>query len=97
MDMKEPLGPSAAKRLILGAIAEGTIVFTKHALKEMQDDDLSSVDVVNVLRGGVVDPGEHENGSWRYRVRTSRIVVVVAFRLEKVNEVVVVTAWRPGV
>ena len=50
------------------------------------------LDVANVLRGGVVDPGEYENGSWRYRVRTARIAVIVAFRSE--TELRVVTAWR---
>jgi hypothetical protein len=50
------------------------------------------VDVTNVLRGGVVDPAEFENGSWRHRVRTARIAVIVAFRSE--TELRVVTAWR---
>jgi hypothetical protein len=53
---------------------------------------LTMVDVTNVLRGGVVDPAEFENGSWRYRVRTARIAVIVAFRSE--TELRVVTAWR---
>jgi hypothetical protein len=55
-------------------------------------DDLSNVDVTNVLRGGVVEPPEFENGSWRYRVRTLKIAVIVAFRTE--SELRVVTAWR---
>ncbi len=58
----------------------------------MAKDGLAEIDVVNVLRGGVVEPGEWENGSWRYRVRTSRIAVVAAFRSETM--LVVVTAWR---
>jgi hypothetical protein len=53
---------------------------------------LTMVDVTNVLRGGVVDPAEFENGSWRHRVRTARIAVIVAFRSE--TELRVVTAWR---
>jgi hypothetical protein len=57
-------------------------------------DDLTTVDCENVLRGGVVRPGEFEHGTWRYRVETSRITVVVAFRSE--GELVVVTAWRSG-
>jgi hypothetical protein len=40
----------------------------------------------------VVDPAEFENSSWRYRVRTARIAVIVAFRSE--TELRVVTAWR---
>ena len=60
----------------------------------MLDDDLTTVDCENVLRGGVVRPGEYEHGTWRYRVETSKITVVIAFRSEQ--ELVVVTAWRSG-
>lgn len=58
----------------------------------MSKDKLTMVDVTNVLRSGVIDPAEFENGSWRYRVRTGRIAVVIAFRSE--TELRVVTAWR---
>jgi hypothetical protein len=58
----------------------------------MKKDNLVEIDVVNVLRGGVVQPGEWEMGSWRYQVRTSRMVAVIAFRSESM--LVVVTAWR---
>jgi hypothetical protein len=58
----------------------------------MRKDGLTELDVVNVLRGGVVEPGEWENGSWRYRVRTQKITVVVAFDSE--TELSIVTAWR---
>jgi hypothetical protein len=58
----------------------------------MEKDALSEIDITNVLRGGVVDPAEFETGSWRYRVRTQRIAVVIAFRSEE--SLVVVTAWR---
>ncbi len=60
----------------------------------MAKDELTCVDVTSVLRGGVVDPAEQENGSFRYRVRTGRIAVIVAFRSE--TELRVVTAWRTG-
>jgi len=60
----------------------------------MLADDLTTVDCENVLRGGVVRPGELEHGTWRYRVETSRITVVIAFR--SVQELVIVTAWRSG-
>ena len=55
-------------------------------------DGLSDVDAVNVLRGGVVEPAELEAGTWRYRVRTSRMYFVVVLRSE--TELRVVTAWR---
>jgi hypothetical protein len=50
------------------------------------------VDVVNVLRGGVVRPGELDRGTWRYQVQTGRLTVVVALRSK--DELSVVTAWR---
>ena len=90
--LREPLEPGAAKRLIRKIIQLGTVSFSKHGLEEMARDDLTTVDCVNVLRGGVVEPGELERGSWRYRVSTARMRVVVAFRSDE--ELVVVTAWR---
>lgn len=90
--LREPLEPGGAKRLVRKIIQLGTVSFSKHALEEMTNDDLTTVDCVNVLRGGVVEPGELERGSWRYRVSTARMCVVVAFRSEE--ELVVVTAWR---
>jgi hypothetical protein len=61
-------------------------------LDEMAADALDTVDCTNVLRGGVVDPPEWENGSWRYHVRTNRMCMVVALRSP--TTLVVVTAWR---
>jgi hypothetical protein len=90
--LAEPLDPAAAKRLIRQIIEAGTVSFSGHALEEMADDDLTTVDCVNVLRGGVVEPPEFERGSWRYRVRTARVCVVVVFRSE--IKLVGVTAWR---
>ena len=88
----EPLNPAQARQLIRNIIAAGEVRFSGHALEEMAKDDLSTLDCTNVLRGGVVEPPEWERGSWRYRVRTNRIFVVVSFRSE--TQLVVVTAWR---
>jgi hypothetical protein len=88
----EPISPPEARRLIRAIIETGSVSFSKHAEEELAKDKLTMVDATNVLRGGVVDPGELENGSWRYRVRTARIAVIVAFRSE--TELRVVTAWR---
>ena len=90
--MDEPLPPADAKRLLVGIIGSGTITLSRHARDEMAKDGLNDQDAVNVLRGGVVEPGEPEGGSWRYRVRTSRMYFVVAFRSD--TEARVVTAWR---
>ena len=81
-----------AKKQIRHILEQGRVAWSRHALDEMAKDKLTTVDVVNVLRGGIVRPGELERGSWRYRVLTSRMCAVVAFRSGE--ELVVVTAWR---
>ncbi len=96
--MDEPLNPVAAKKLIQAILKTtdgGTpskVAFPGHAQKEMAKDKLIVGDIINVLRGGVVEPGELEKGSWRYRVRTNKIVAVVCFRSE--IELGIVTCWR---
>lgn len=92
MSMNEPLSPLDAKRLIREILAGGEVVSSRHASVEMEKDDLTMVDCVNVLRGGIVEPAEWENGTWRYRAHTQRIWVVVAFRSAK--RLAIVTAWR---
>lgn len=88
----EPLSPDAAKRLMLAILVKGAVTFSRHALEELRADQMTTVDAVNVIRGGVVKPGEFDHGTWRYRVQTARMTVVVAFRSE--HELRVVTAWR---
>ena len=61
--MKEPLSPPEARRLIREILAGGEVVSSRHAVDEMGKDDLTMVDCVNVLRGGIVEPAEFENGS----------------------------------
>lgn len=90
--LKEPVEPERARRLIRGILEDGRAAFSGHALEALAEDGLSTVDAVNVLRAGTVEPAEFEMGSWRYRVRTRQIVVVIAFRSE--SEIRVVTAWR---
>ena len=90
--MEEPLDPAKAKQLVRTILQSGTVSYSKHACEEMVKDGLQTVDCVNVLRGGVIDFPELVNGTWRYRVRTNRMVVVIAFGSE--SHVRIVTAWR---
>lgn len=90
--MDEPLRADEVKRLASQILVMGTVSFSGHAEEAMANRGLSKVDVENVLRGGGGAEGEWENGSWRYRVYTQRITVVVAFRSEE--RLIVVTAWR---
>ncbi|MEP7245386.1 MAG: DUF4258 domain-containing protein [Gammaproteobacteria bacterium] len=91
--LDEPIDPVRAKTLV-GEILRsgGTFAYSTHATNEMAKDGLSIVDCVNVLKGGVAEFPEFEKGTWRYRFRTNRIVVVVAFRSK--TELRIVTAWR---
>lgn len=88
----DPINPTEAKRLLLDVLESGVMRVSGHARRELANDSMTLQDVENILRGGTVEPPEWENSSWRYRVRTSRMVVVVAFESE--TELVVVTAWR---
>jgi hypothetical protein len=100
-----PLGEIDARRLLRRLLEEGVFVVSPHARHEMAKDGLTDLDIVNVLRGGRVQPAEWENGSWRYRAQTQRMAVVFAFEPEPGVlpdeasdlgewELVVVTAWK---
>lgn len=90
--MDEPLDAKAAATRIKRVVAAGRIAVSAHGLKQIDARSILMVDCISVLRGGWVEHAEEVNGSWRYRVRTQRFCVVVAFRSE--DELVVVTAWR---
>jgi hypothetical protein len=90
--MKEPLEQTVVRRVIGNILAVGTVRFSKHALDEMSKDGMTTPDVLNVLRSGVVEVPELQTGTWRYRIRTREAYVVIAFRSEL--SLVIVTAWR---
>ena len=64
----EPFDPQEAKKRIRSILETGVVTPAGHAMDEMEKDGLTMVDCINVLRGGWVEPGEWERGSWRYRV-----------------------------
>lgn len=91
--MKEPLNRNQAIKLIQVICLQGTVVVSRHAETELAKDDLTTVDARNVLRGGrILEAPELVNGSWRYRIHTEKMVVVVAFASE--SELKIITAWR---
>jgi len=87
-----PLSPGDVRAIVLGVLQYGQVSFSRHAREEMENDDLHTTDCVNVLRGGVYEPPELIGGTWRYRVSTQRICVVIAIPAQ--DRVRVVTAWR---
>ncbi len=88
----EPLSNPEARALARSIVQTGNVTFSKHVREQMADRKLGTGDVLNVIRGGWVEHSEFENGSWRYRIVTNRMTVVVAFRSEE--EFRIVTAWR---
>jgi hypothetical protein len=100
-----PLTAAEARKLIRRLLDAGTFVVVQHARDEMKKDNLTVVDAVNILRGCPPKEPESENGAWRYKVSTPRMVFVVEFDPEPEvaqadvvdiaeMELVVVTAWR---
>lgn len=73
----------------------GNVHYLGHCLKELKKDSLETVDLLNILKSPdcriLTDP-EIENGCWRYRVGTQKIMAVISFSSK--NGFVVVTAWR---
>ena len=99
--MNEPLDATRARTLVRRIVRSGVVTFTDpHALEAMRDDRLEQIDVLNVLRGDWVEEPEWENGAWRYKVRTQRIVVVIELEyddddaVEEAEELIVITVWR---
>lgn len=91
MPDNEPFGEQTAKRLIRKCVSDGLVSWTNHALQRCSERELTTVDCVNALRAGTVDPPEWENGTWRYRVRAGPITVVIAFR--DARALTVITVW----
>jgi hypothetical protein len=92
--LTEPLSNDAAGKLIRQIAATGNVMYLPHFVKAMADDGLTMADCLNVMRAGWVESAEYENGAWRYRKRTNRLMVVVEFASE--TELVAVTTWRIG-
>ncbi|QSV46771.1 DUF4258 domain-containing protein [Geobacter benzoatilyticus] len=91
--MVEPLKPSEARKLIQHILKDGYVTYSRpHAIDRMKEREMDTSDCINILRGGKVSEGEYENGSWRYRVETPKMAVVVTFVAE--DELMIVTAWR---
>jgi hypothetical protein len=69
--------------------------FSFHALEELEKDDLTTVDALNVMKSPtskIIREGEFEKGSFRYRLETGNLVVVIAFQQDG-EGLAVVTAW----
>lgn len=91
--MKQPFSKVEAKKRLRKILSSGFVSYSRpHAIERLEKRNLSMVDCENVLRGGIVDEAEYENGSWRHHVRTQKIEVIIEFLSEE--EVLILTAWR---
>lgn len=91
--MKQPYRKENAKKLLRKILDDGVVTYSRpHALERLKERNLSTIDCENVLRAGIVEEAEFENGAWRHQVRTQKTVVVVEFLSEE--EILILTAWR---
>jgi len=88
---EEPLTTHQVRELLSKILQTGLLRYSRHAREEMKADGLDEAQIERALRGQV-EPGEWENGSWRYRIHTFSVWVVIAFR--GAETAVVITAWR---
>lgn len=96
MDIESKLSPNQARKIlteILNRAGTSKITFSRHCRDEMKKDSLTTVDVFNVLKAGLIyEEPEWTRGTYRYRVETDRIIVVIAF--SQSHYVRCITAWR---
>jgi len=95
--MTKRLDKTEARKRVVEIVSRhpSNIRFSRHALEELKNDSLIVSDILNVIRSPaarIVGEGEYERGSFRYRLETNRIAVLIAF--DSPVSFVVVTAWR---
>jgi hypothetical protein len=93
----DKLSKNEARKQIQSVVSKypRNVWFSRHALDELFNDELTTADAINVLKSSsskIYEEGELEKGSYRYRLETSNIVVVVAFSEDGMS-ITVITAW----
>ena len=91
------LNKEQARKLLAKIMSDGGhISFTKHARDELKNDQLTTVDAVNVLASTdsrISDEPEFKNDIWRYRVKTNKICVVISF-YEDHQGILIITVFK---
>jgi hypothetical protein len=80
-------------------IHQRQFVMTVHAADEMEDDNLTVLDVeAGVLTGRIVErQKDRDTGEWRYLVRGESLAeskIVVAAKLSVTGKLVIITVYR---
>jgi hypothetical protein len=99
--MEEPFDQRTVRGYILAILnGPGMTVFSWRARRELVENDMTSADAVNVLRGGTLSKGARTPVGWRYRAETRRMGAELSFRGHErsssaaPNELVIESAWR---
>ena len=99
--MQEPFDQDVARAHVLAILdGPGMTVFTARLKKDLLENDMTSLDAVNVLRGGTMSVPVRTPAGWLYRATTQRMSVEFSFRSEvrepqaSPNELVLVAARR---
>jgi hypothetical protein len=58
ISMNQPLSAVDARALARQILATGKVTFTRHALAELAKDARTTVDAINVIRGGAYGEAE---------------------------------------
>ena len=91
------LSKNEARKQVTKIISKhpANIYFSSHALEELDNDDLTTADALNVLKSPnskIHKDGEFKNGSYRYRLETNNLMIVIAFQ-EAGDGISIITAW----
>jgi len=90
------LNKNEARKLISRLVLAEKIRFVPHAFDRMDERQVSIQDAINVLESPdafILGEGEQEKGSFRYRLCTNRLLVVVSFSPNG-SELVILTVIR---
>ena len=99
--MQEPFDRDTARAHVLAILeGPGMTVFSARVKKDLLENDMTSLDAVNVLRGGTMSAPVQTSAGWIYRATTRRMSVEFSFRgqahepVTSPNELVLVAARR---
>lgn len=67
--MNQPLRAIEARKRLRSILNSGVVTYAQpHALDMIRERKLSIIDCENVMRAGVMQEAEWENGGWRHQV-----------------------------
>lgn len=93
---RQKLNKNEARKLISKLMLEEKVIFLQHAFDRMKERSVDIQDAVNVLESPdsfISGEGEFERGSYRYRLCTNRMTLVIGFNPDG-TKIIVVTVMR---